>query len=784
MEVQLNNNYMKRIAWMLPLLVTITLSFSCGKLQELEDRVAKLETLCARMNSNIQAMQTIVTALQRNERIESVSALPNDSGYAINFTSGSVMVYPDENSTSVISVKEDADGLWYWTINGEWLYVNGEKALVSNEKEVIVPKLKIEEDLWYISFDDGKSWQKTGTDGLCSGISSVSQDGSYVCFKLNNGEEIKIAKRLPLTISFSTDDVAVADGGASKTIGYTLTGASEKVVVKSIVQEGWKAVVSQETCTSGIITITAPTPLTESEILIFVSDSGQTVLAVLNCVKSTIVLSQEVYNVSSKGGDLTVGTTANTNFNVVIPDEAQSWLCYLPTKSLSEMTLNLKVAKNENSLPRNANVHLTDENGVIIRTFLVSQAGNMEGLVEIQVVTKGELHSALAAYDKACIKKMKITGTLDDTDFLDIYYEMPALRYLDISEVDIEALPKESFYQSQNVETIILPKSLVTIPCRCFASSHISGCIEIPASCETIGESAFASTKLSAISFDSGSRLKSIGYKAFGSCKNLTSITIPATCTILAIHAFDCSGLKKIVFESGSVLTTIDDYAFYCCSLENITIPGTCKRIGSEAFYSCSLLEDVSFGSPSSLKEIDWSAFGECKSLKRMEIPSSCTSIEHNAFQNCVNLKNVILSGTIGSSAFINCGSLESVTFQNNCYAIYEKAFYNCTSLTDLSFGSQCAVSTIGISAFENCPLVHRIDMSGCTKLSTLGNKAFYGNDQIYFLKLGTASPPKLGENVFGNVGVYSVLKVPSGAVSQYQKTTGWNKFSSITALE
>ena len=63
---------------------------------------------------------------------------------------------------------------------------------------------------------------------------------------------------------------------------------------------------------------------------------------------------------------------------------------------------------------------LTDESGNVIRSFVVSQAGDMRGLVSIQCDVKGDLHSILEAYDKENIVKMKISGVLNDVDFLDI----------------------------------------------------------------------------------------------------------------------------------------------------------------------------------------------------------------------------------------------------------------------------------------------------------------------------------------------------------------------------
>ena len=47
---------------------------------------------------------------------------------------------------------------------------------------------------------------------------------------------------------------------------------------------------------------------------------------------------------------------------------------------------------------------------------------------EIHVETKGELENELADYDYANIESLKITGVLNDVDFLFIYRMMPNLK--------------------------------------------------------------------------------------------------------------------------------------------------------------------------------------------------------------------------------------------------------------------------------------------------------------------------------------------------------------------
>ena len=66
---------------------------------------------------------------------------------------------------------------------------------------------------------------------------------------------------------YKRQDIAILNGGESKTISYTITDATKNTVVKAIAQEGWKVKVDATSTDKGTITITAPNPIVESEIL-------------------------------------------------------------------------------------------------------------------------------------------------------------------------------------------------------------------------------------------------------------------------------------------------------------------------------------------------------------------------------------------------------------------------------------------------------------------------------------------------------------------------------------
>ena len=247
------------------LLLTLTICFftACHKdiwaeLENLDQRVTKLEELCKEMNTNITSLQTIVSVLQSNDCITGIVEIKKNGeviGYTITFGKHDpITIYHGQDgkdgadgndgqdgssSTPVIGVAQDTDGVYYWTLNGEWLLDdNGNKLPVSGTngqdgqngsngqdgtdgkdgqdgvdgKDGVTPQLKIEDGYWYISYDNGSTWVQlgkavgeNGQDGNKgdkgdkgedgdSMFQSVTQDDNYVYFTLADGTIIKIAK--------------------------------------------------------------------------------------------------------------------------------------------------------------------------------------------------------------------------------------------------------------------------------------------------------------------------------------------------------------------------------------------------------------------------------------------------------------------------------------------------------------------------------------------------------------------------------------------------------------
>ncbi|MBR5468899.1 MAG: hypothetical protein IKU78_00315 [Paludibacteraceae bacterium] len=200
-----------------------------NRLGSLENRVAKLEKLCKENNTNIASIQAIVEVLNSQDYVVSVSPISYggvEVGYTITIAVHEpITIYHGQDgidaSAPIIGAKEEG-GVYYWTIDGEWLLdENGNKLRVSgqngangtngedgedgqdgvNGEDGVTPQLKIEEDYWWISYDNGATWTKlekaTGEDGAKgdkgdSMFQSVTYDEQAVYFTLADGTVITI----------------------------------------------------------------------------------------------------------------------------------------------------------------------------------------------------------------------------------------------------------------------------------------------------------------------------------------------------------------------------------------------------------------------------------------------------------------------------------------------------------------------------------------------------------------------------------------------------------------
>ena len=351
------------------------------QIADLNGRLTSLEKLCAQMNTNISSMQTIVNALQQNDYITGVTPITeggNTTGYSITFAKNKpITIYHGKNGSS-LSAKKDADGIYYWELNGSWLLDDE-----NNRMKVsgVTPQLKIENEHWLVSVDGGKTWDDAGTatrDPLFKEVDNSAED--FVKFVFADGTEVQVPKKDTFAISFSEPLPLKISAGETVEITYTLSQGNEKTLVKTVCSNGWKAVVNKQDNTSGTITITAPDPITDDEVLVFVSDGKEkTVMSAISfCIVILDNIQDNTVKVGGGDGNLNLEITSNLEIKAVPQNE---WIIadeQPQSKALATNHFHFKILANGDKQSRTGHIEVQDMGDKVLKTITVIQGNAQE----------------------------------------------------------------------------------------------------------------------------------------------------------------------------------------------------------------------------------------------------------------------------------------------------------------------------------------------------------------------------------------------------------------------
>ena len=671
----------------------------------LENRVAKLEELCKQMNTNISSLQTIVTALQNNDYVTGATPLMKDGkeiGYTITFSkSNPITIYHgkdgqdgEDGTTPTIGVKQDADGVYYWTLNGEYIVVDGEKIQAEGKNGTngingTTPQFKIENDYWFISYDNGTNWTQlgkaTGEDGkdgedgvggdsMFSGV-DYKTSTDYVIFTLADGTQIKLPtwsafealQRLcnetttnlsalqPIVTALQNNDYITSVDPLTengKVVGYTIKFAKSNPIVIYNGKDG----------TDGV---DGNTPV------IGVKKDGDGIYYWTLDGEFIIVDGQKIKAQGTDGSDGADGVTPKLEIR-----EGYWWISYDNGTNWTQLGKatgedgkdadSIKITQDEN------NVYFELADGTVITISKTGQSvdpniiqfadENVKKLCVGMWDTNGDLE---LSYDEAATVT-SLGTTFTGNSEIQIFNELKHFTGLTVLDdafsgcsnlwkvtipVNVESMTFNNFKGCVSLKTITFEKGSKL---KAFTGGHdnnykILGAfldckslttIEIPASVESLG-TAFKGSSLRTITFEKGSKLKSItgGYQnkdnysgALSDCKALTFIEIPASVETIEIAAFKgCSSLEMITFEKGSKLESISgvrDLGAFDGAINLTTVDmSECtqvKRIDEYTFYGNSNLRLFKIGTeiPPTCKDY---TFYNINPYSVLKVPSGCT---------------------------------------------------------------------------------------------------------------------------------------------------------------
>ena len=234
---------------------TILSLVSCTNLDEVwaelrdhEQRIQKLEVLCNKLNSNIQAIQVVLTALEQNDYVTDIVKVVEDGvevGYSITFAKGgTVTVYHGaDGAAPKVSIRKASDGAYYWTADDEWMTDDEGKMIPAAVPEgqdspatnYITPQFRVVDGKWFMSLDNGNTWVEIVQDGDDAErfFTEVTYDSDYLYLTMPDGTVISVPRNAPaedggtgVEHPFTVDgylgpDGVINPGGASNVVRTT-----------------------------------------------------------------------------------------------------------------------------------------------------------------------------------------------------------------------------------------------------------------------------------------------------------------------------------------------------------------------------------------------------------------------------------------------------------------------------------------------------------------------------------------------------------------------------------
>ncbi len=242
----------------------------------------------------------------------------------------------------------------------------------------------------------------------------------------------------------------------------------------------------------------------------------------------------------------------------------------------------------------------------------------------------------------------------------------------------------------------------------------------------------------------------------------------------------------------------IGKYAFYNpLYLKSIDLNNVEGVYGSPAFYACTKLTSITFGS--NVEQISDGAFGNCTALESYSVDGDNqyyksvsgvlftkdgkTLIAYPAQRDAGDDEEyTIPDGTekVGKNAFMGAQRLQVVDIPTSLKTIGNGAFSYVPYLEDVNFMKPSNVTSIETWAFRNCDRLNHITLPA--SLTELQSNVFQDCDNLYSVKVEDGSQLK---NIVGNA--FSNLKSLehfSFNGSSVLTSIGSNAFSNCTKLE
>uniref|UniRef100_UPI003FF0FACB leucine-rich repeat protein n=1 Tax=Alistipes ihumii TaxID=1470347 RepID=UPI003FF0FACB len=595
-----------------------------NKNEDMGSRLAALERLCDRMNTNIASLQRIVEALQANDYVTGVAPVVENGetiGYTISFSrSGPVTIYHGKDgqsgATPVIGVKQDTDGLYYWTLDGEWLEDSrGDRVVAQGPAGRSAYELAVENgyrgtlEEWLASLNGNNGlsayelavengYRGTEEEWLASlkgTAGDKGDDGNTPKLKIENGYWY---------VSYGDDDwvrlgQATGEDGRPGQDGDSMFSdidvSDPDFVVLTLAETGER--------------IRLPRYREKFDLLFEKSDTEKVKEMEIACGAGETA--EVRYELTPAEAQVAIECISHSAYKVSVDEGDRRILVSAPDDPAAVADPRSEIL-----------VFASDDERTIMRKLVVKQAKYIRyrATEQLRVTNESfpgdpyfrgkecEFIDGLSSYDPVTGEgKWGYTGTVTQVE-PGAFGGETALQSLTLPE-GIEYIGSNAFNNS-GLEEIVLPETLVEIDQFAFSKTRLTEVV-IPGSVELLGASAFegksnGGSPLEKVVFE-GNKIRELELRTFSYCDRLKEIALPEGLESIGYNAFDG-----------------------CSALERIDIPASVTYVGEAAFVYCTGLKEAVIGD--GVAEIAKRAFAECTALKRVVIGRGIRRIGDMAF--------------------------------------------------------------------------------------------------------------------------------------------------------
>ena len=731
---------MKKILLMIvPLMALIGCSYDDTDIQkrldDLDGQLTELQALVKALNSDVTTLKELVAG----KRFISDVQPGEDGGYVITLVTAagetSTITISDgkDGTSSVIGVKQDSDGVYYWTLNGDFILDNGKKLPVSG----VTPEFKIENSHWWVSYDNGATWTDCGqaqTDQNLFKSVATSEDGKLVYLTLADGTVLTFELYVQFGIAFDTASATIRVGETAE-IPFTLTGADAKTDIQALADGAWKAEVKRTGNEGGTIAVTAPGNSSTGKVIVLVSDGdAKTLMRTLTFVSGVLNVSTSSKEATAAGGPVTVEVETDLDYTVAIPEAAKAWITLAETRGgeIRTETLTFNVAANTETQSRSANIELV-AGETVIETILIYQEAYYD---PAQMVLKVEAkeYSSRAYNNKVYLP---LYGAVDVTvNWGDGQSEPVA------ATISTAAAMVNHTYAESGIYYVTISGTTEKLSGRLTNKTVAPAILEVRQWGKlgmTTLDYAFANTSLVTVpqpEEDAFAAVTSVE-NMFSGCTKLE--TVPEgllagapEITSVASMFYNCTALKSVpekLFEKTTKATSASGLFSGCKALESVPaglladMPAL-TNLGS-IFNNCASLKSVPetfFANQTEANSLTSGFFG-CAALETLpaELFQNMTKLTNVAslFKGCANLKSLpeglfdtLTEATNMNSLFSGCKTLETIPVD---------IFKNMTKITTASYLYEGCIKLTEFPSLKHCVALKTIPAlwKDCTQLET-----------------------------------------------------------------